>query len=197
MRIQIVMHENFEAPAAIETWAKKNNHELKYSRVYQGDKLPETTDSFDFLVIMGGPQSPTTTKEECPYFDSLKEIGFYDITLTDAGKNDPLFSSFPETFLVGHWHGDMPGLTKDSEVLAFSKGCPRQIVKYTPKVWGFQCHMEFTPEAIEGMIQNSAKELEDNKSLPYIQNPEQLKKQYTSEINNLLFRFLDKLQKLV
>lgn len=230
------MHESFEAPAAIETWAKKNNHELKYSRVYQGDILPQSTDDFDFLVIMGGPQSPATTKEECSYFDGQKEIalvkktiddgklvigvclgaqiigdalgakfehspnreiGFFDIMLTDVGKRDPIFSSFPETFLVGHWHGDMPGLTNDSEVLATSIGCPRQIVRYTSKVYGFQCHMEFTPEAIKGMIQNSTKELEDNKSLPYVQNPEQLRKQNTIAINNLLFKFLDQFQKLI
>ena len=55
MKLHIVMHKSFEAPAAIELWAKKNNHEISYSCTYQGDKLPESSSGFDFLIVMGGP----------------------------------------------------------------------------------------------------------------------------------------------
>jgi GMP synthase (glutamine-hydrolysing) len=234
MKIHIVMHESFEAPAAIETWAKNKEHQVTYTRLYAGDKFPENFD-FDFLVVMGGPQSPATTTEECPHFDSKKEIAFikkaidenkkvfgaclgaqmigealgakfehspnkeigvFEIELTEAGKRDPIISSFPEKFMVSHWHGDMPGLTNESEVLAISKGCPRQIVRYSPKIYGFQCHFEFTPMAIEGMIENSTAELEKYKGLPYIQNAEQLKANDYSEMNNLLFKFLDYMESI-
>ena len=33
--------------------------------------------------------------------------------------------------------------------MASSEGCPRQIVKYSDRVYGFQCHMEFDAEVIE------------------------------------------------
>lgn len=235
MKLHIIVHESFEAPAAIENWAKSKNHEITYSRVYQNDPLPENADNFDFLVVMGGPQSPATTPEECPHYHAAKEIelikkavnkdkavlgvclgaqligealggkfdhspnreiGKFEITLTDAGKKDPIFSSFPDKFLVGHWHGDMPGLTSKSEILAYSEGCPRQIVKYTPKVYGFQCHFEFTPEAIEGMIENSTEELEKYKSLPYIQSIETLRSNDYNEMNEYLFKFLDYIESI-
>lgn len=224
------MHESFEAPAAIEIWAKNKGFEISYTRCYLGEKFPQNCVGFDFLVVMGGPQSPATTLEESPHFDAKqeiefikkaiksdkfllgvclgaqligealgakfdhspnREIGVFEIVLTEDGKKDYIFSRFPEKFLVGHWHGDMPGLTPEAKILAYSNGCPRQIVKYSDKIYGFQCHFEFTPEAIEGMVQNNAKELNDYKSLPYIQNEEQLRKNNYSDMNKLLFRFLE------
>ncbi len=233
MNLHIVMHESFEAPGAIVDWAQRKGHKTIYTRLYQGDQLPQNCDNFDFLIVMGGPQSPATTTQECPYFDANKEeiligkainegklvlgiclgaqligdalgakfdhspnreIGVFEVTLTDDGKKDSIFSSFPEKFLVGHWHGDMPGLTPESKLIAFSAGCPRQIVRYSPKVWGFQCHFEFTPESIEGMITNNAKELEDGKELPYVEAAGGLKTHDYQNINQLLFQFLDQLE---
>ncbi len=229
MKLHIVMHESFESPAAIELWAREKGHSITYTKLYEGNTFPEECD-FDFLVVMGGPQSPATTIEECPHFDAEKEISFikkavsqkklifgvclgaqligealgaefdhspnreigiFPLTLTDDGKRDPIIGSFPRIFNVGHWHGDMPGLTSDSKVLAVSEGCPRQIVRYTPMIYGFQCHFEFTPEAIEAMIQNNAAELEQYKDLPYIETAEKLRAHDYSPINTMLFQFLD------
>ncbi|KKQ23931.1 MAG: hypothetical protein US62_C0012G0014 [Candidatus Woesebacteria bacterium GW2011_GWA1_37_8] len=224
------MHESFEAPAAIETWAKSNGVEVSYTKLYQGDQFPDNAKGFDFLVVMGGPQSPATTVKECTYFDAKKEIqfiksaivnnkillgvclgaqligealganfdhspnreiGVFDLYLTESGKKDPIFSTFPDKFPVSHWHGDMPGLTVDSEILAYSKGCPRQIVKYSPQIYGFQCHFEFTPESVEGMVKNCAKELDEYKSLTYIENTKTLQSHDFNQMNALLFDFLD------
>jgi GMP synthase (glutamine-hydrolysing) len=230
MKVHILMHESFESPAAIESWARVRSHDISYTRFYQNDTLPENVDGLDYLIIMGGPQSPATTEEESPHYhakeemafirkaidaDKLvlgvclgaqligealgaafghspeREIGVFNISLTPEAKNDPIFSTFPDTFPVGHWHGDMPGLTPESKVLATSPGCPRQVVRYTPKVYGFQCHFEFTPEAIEGMIENNSHELEQFKGLPYIQTAEALRKHDYAQMNQLLFKFLD------
>lgn len=228
------MHESFESPGAIENWIRINNCEVSYTRLYDSEKFPEEI-NFDFLIIMGGPQSPETTLEECPYFDSEKEISFiskaieqgkfllgiclgaqmigealganverspnreiglYEITLTTDGKLDPIIGKFPENFMVGHWHGDMPGLTNDSKVLATSQGCPRQIVRYSHKIYGFQCHFEFTPEAIDGMIKHSENELRTHKSLPYIQDALQLRENDYAPSNELLFKFLNYIKAL-
>ena len=234
MKIHIIMHESFESPGAILTWAKEKGCEVSYTKLYEGDTFPAEC-NFDFLLIMGGPQSPATTKEECPHFDAQeetafvrkaidankivlgvclgaqfigqalganfghspnREIGVFPLALTPDGKQDRIFSTFPESFMVGHWHGDMPGLTAESKILATSEGCPRQIVCYSEKVYGFQCHFEFTPEAIEGMIKNNSHELEEYKDLPYIQNAELLRSHDYSEMNKLLFNFLNKLTNL-
>jgi len=230
MRIHFIVHESFESPGAIKAWAENNNLNISYTHLYKGEKLPASVNDFDCLVIMGGPQSPATTKQEYPHFDAPKEIAFikeailsekyvlgvclgaqligealgakfdhsphreiglFDVELTDEGKEDPIFSQFPSTFSVGHWHGDMPGLTPESQVLAYSKGCPRQVIRYTPKVYGFQCHFEFTPEAIEGMITHCNDELEEYKALPYIQSAEVLRKNDYTPVNQKLFLFLD------
>ena len=224
------MHESFEAPGAIETWAKRRKHEITYTRLYDKNTLPQNVDDIDFLIVMGGPQSPATTKEECHYFDANKEIkfikkaikdgklalgiclgaqligealgakfghspnkeiGVFGLTLTADANDDPVFSKFPKKFLVGHWHGDMPGLASESRILASSKGCPRQIVRYSPKVYGFQCHFEFTKASIEGMIRYCGHELKEGKNLPYVQSKEELRKQDYDSMNKLLFTFLD------
>ncbi|MBI2079281.1 gamma-glutamyl-gamma-aminobutyrate hydrolase family protein [Candidatus Micrarchaeota archaeon] len=235
MKIHIIMHESFEAPGAIEDWAKQRKHEITYTRLYEGTKLQEIVENIDFLIVMGGPQSPATTKDECPNFDAAqeikfirnaisagklvlgvclgaqligealgakfdhspnREIGVFELTLTTDAKDDPIFSKFPKKFLVGHWHGDMPGLTAESKVLAISKGCPRQIVSYTPKVYGFQCHFEFTSETIEGMVRNCGQELRQYEGLPYIQTEEELRKQDYDAMNKLLFAFLDYMESM-
>jgi GMP synthase (glutamine-hydrolysing) len=230
MKLHIIMHESFEAPGAIDIWANKNNFPITYTRLYQGDKLPDSTGSFDYLIVMGGPQSPATTLAECPYFNAQaeidliakavkqnkfvlgvclgaqligealgakfdhspnREIGVFELTQTEDGLKDPVFSAFPKNFPVGHWHGDMPGITPEAKILAYSEGCPRQIVRYTPRVYGFQCHFEFTPESIEGMIKNCSDELEKYKGLPYIETAEILRSHDFSGINGKLFKFLD------
>src|ERR1700744_4733422 len=73
MKVHLVVHESYEAPAAIAAWAADRGHLTAYSHVYAGDRVPATADAIDFLVIMGGPQSPGTTLRECPYFDSAAE----------------------------------------------------------------------------------------------------------------------------
>lgn len=122
-----------------------------------------------------------------------KEIGHYPITLTTAGLEHPLFSHFGSPLTVGHWHNDMPGLTPEAVILAESAGCPRQIVQYRDKVYGFQCHMEFTADAIEGLIQHSEQELAEAKGKPFIRSVEEMRAYDYREMNQKLWEFLDKL----
>ncbi|WP_017154447.1 GMP synthase [Bacillus bingmayongensis] len=235
MRIHFIIHEVFEGPGAFLTWAEMNGHVVSYSRVYEQEQLPYNIEGIDLLIVLGGPQDPSTTKEMCPHFDAAaeisvikkcieankaiigvclgaqligealgasyehspeKEVGTFPITLTEEGKTNKLFSHFATTSTVGHWHNDMPGLTKNSKILAFSEGCPRQIVEYSELVYGFQCHMEFTPELIELLIQHSEQELEKYKENRFVQSPEQLRKNDYTTMNNQLYTFLDKLTSL-
>jgi GMP synthase (glutamine-hydrolysing) len=70
MQILCISHANFEKLGHIETWAKKNNHVIRKVNPYRGETLPKI-DNFDFIVIMGGPQSPMKI-EKAPYL--LDEI---------------------------------------------------------------------------------------------------------------------------
>mmetsp|Transcript_8113 Transcript_8113/g.10187 ORF Transcript_8113/g.10187 Transcript_8113/m.10187 type:complete len:241 (-) Transcript_8113:583-1305(-) len=83
MKVNFIIHEDFEAPGAYESWAISRNHEITYTRLYAGDDLPDSTNELDILIVMGGPQSPETTSEECPHFSADKE----KIIILDAIRN--------------------------------------------------------------------------------------------------------------
>ena len=232
MHVHIIVHEPFEAPGAIEDWAQERGHALTFARSYENEGLPEGADGIDLLVVMGGPQSPATTREECPHFDSAgeqgfiracvaagsavlgvclgaqllgealgghfehspeREIGLFPITLTEAGREDALLEDFGSGLAVGHWHADMPGLAPGAQVLATSAGCPRQIVRYAPRVYGFQCHLEFTERTIGALVDASAEELARYASAPFVQSPEELRENDYHPMNRVLWQFLDRL----
>lgn len=87
----------------------------------------------------------------------------------------------------------MPGLTPAAEVLASSEGCPRQIVKYSDRVYGFQCHMEFDTEVIELLITHSQPELTAAKGRRFIRSEDEMRQWDYREMNQKLWAFLDKL----
>lgn len=233
MRVHFIVHESFEAPGAYETWARERAHNVTYSRVYAGEKLPDDAAGIDLLIVMGGPQDPGFTLADCAHFDSQaeqaliaaavkagkavigiclgsqligealgapfahspeKEIGKFPIILTDAGRQNEMFSHFGPGLDVGHWHNDMPGLTPDAEIIAWSKGCPRQIVAYSAFVYGFQCHMELTSEVVEMLIAHSEKDLSKAAEYRFVDTAEMLRAHDYTEMNRVLFRFLDKLE---
>ncbi|MBF4391653.1 glutamine amidotransferase-related protein, partial [Vibrio anguillarum] len=85
MHIHFIIHEHFEAPGAYESWAKARGYTTTYSRVYDVDSLPEKVDDIDFLIVMGGPQDPVTTIEQCAHFDTKGEKAVITKAI-DAGK---------------------------------------------------------------------------------------------------------------
>ena len=232
MNIHFIQHESFEAPGAYLNWAQNLNYNTTFSKVYNQQSLPINTDKIDLLIVLGGPQSPKTTKIECPYFDAQaeialikeainngkavvgvclgsqligealganyesspeKEIGVFPINLTDAGITDDKIKHFGTSLLVGHWHNDMPGITNDAEILATSLGCTRQIIKYSDIVYGFQCHMEFTPDVVQMLIDTDFDFLSKNTTHQFVQKPSEIKNFDFNEMNEKLYIFLDKL----
>lgn len=65
MKIHYLIHAPFEKLGVISDWAKQRGYSLKGTHSYRGEKLPHV-DDFDFLVIMGGPQSAVEI-EKYPY----------------------------------------------------------------------------------------------------------------------------------
>ena len=57
MRLHYVMHASFETPGVIEDWAKHKGFEFSGTRTYADEKLPKSSD-VEFLIVLGGPQSP-------------------------------------------------------------------------------------------------------------------------------------------
>jgi GMP synthase (glutamine-hydrolysing) len=232
MHIHFVVHEAFEAPGAYQSWVQSRGYSASYSRVYLDEVLPASPEHIDLLVVLGGPQSPSTTLAECPHFDAEaekgliaqcvlagkavigvclgaqligealganvghspeKEIGKFPIVLTEAGLSDPKFSQFGPILEVGHWHSDMPVLTPTAVIIAYSDGCPRQIVEYARLVYGFQCHMEFTPELIGLLIAAEEGRLPTLQKHRFVQQADVLRQHDFVEMNQKLYAFLDSL----
>ena len=73
MKIQVILHASFEPTGVIQDWTADNGHELIEVYPYRGEQL-KGLDSFDALLIMGGPQSPLEA-EKYPYlFDEMALI---------------------------------------------------------------------------------------------------------------------------
>lgn len=70
MKIHVIKHAAFENLGTIRAWAEEHQHTLTQTHTYRDEILPPV-DSFDFLILMGGPQSPRET-EASPYL--LDEI---------------------------------------------------------------------------------------------------------------------------
>lgn len=119
-----------------------------------------------------------------------KEIGVFSINLTHEGINDPLLKGLPATFCTVHWHEHMPGVPKTATILATSEGCPRQIIRYSPVAYGFQCHLELTFEDIHKANFDSGKDLYLDQ---YVQSKDDFLKNDFSMINNIMLSVLDNL----
>jgi len=232
IKLHFIIHESFEGPGILDSWATSKGYQISYSKLYEGDKLPFSSTNIDMLIVMGGPQSPNTTVHECSHFDAKAEmtlinnfindnkivlgiclgaqmigqalgakvlaspnteIGVFPITKTKKGKENNLFKHFPNKIDVGHWHGDMANVTETAEIIASSEGCPNQIIKYDEFVYGFQCHLEFTPESIESIISHSERELKLLKNKPYVQDPEKIRSYNFEKMNSILTTFIENL----
>ncbi len=230
MRILCLTHADFETPGVIQTWASDHRHDFKIAAPYKTPSKNILTDTdFDFLIVMGGPQSPIEI-ENAPYLEyeidlikaalknhktilgfclgaqligealgaqtarsPEKEVGVFPLTLTRDAKDDPVFFDFPNTFDVIHWHNDMPGLTVEAKLLAYSAGCPRQIIRYKKKVYGLQCHLEITRAGIETMIKAVPGDLKHSR---FTQTAVDLLKNDYHAIHQNMYRILERVSAL-
>jgi GMP synthase (glutamine-hydrolysing) len=95
----------------------------------------------------------------------LPEVGWFEVQLTDAGAADQLLGAMNRTETVLQWHGDTFDLPEGAVWLARSERCPNQAFRISPNIYGFQFHLEVTPEMLtEWCVQDAqcgdARELE-------------------------------------
>src|SRR5918995_3586223 len=81
------------------------------------------------------------------YRGAKKEIGWYDVYITDKGL-DSLFKGFDQRKLrVFQWHGDTYTLPQDAVVLAYTDLYPQAF--RIGSAYGLQFHLEVTKEMIK------------------------------------------------
>lgn len=74
--------------------------------------------------------------------NAVREIGWHDVKLTEAGLNDPVLSTFAPTQEVFQWHEDGITLPPDAELLATSQASAVQAFRYGEHAYGLQFHLE-------------------------------------------------------
>ncbi|MGE5177236.1 MAG: type 1 glutamine amidotransferase [Hyphomicrobiales bacterium] len=73
-----------------------------------------------------------------------EEAGIGDVTLTDAGRADPVLGGACDRLPVIHWHGDTFELPEGATLLARSARYPNQAFRVGASVYGLQFHVETT-----------------------------------------------------
>ena len=78
-----------------------------------------------------------------------REIGWYDVELTEAGLRDPVLSTFGPRQEVFQWHEDGISLPPGVECLASSPASAVQAFRHGEHAYGFQFHLEANRPLIE------------------------------------------------
>lgn len=123
---------------------------------------------------------------------SRSEVGTFDVTLTDAGKTDPLLAGLPQTFPAHMGHNDrVERLPEGAIELARSELCTNQVFRLKDKpVYGAQFHVELTPQRLrERLAVYQAQYMADQ---PPLTGDHDDRLRETPEANGLLRRFVER-----
>ncbi len=72
----------------------------------------------------------------------------------DSGKSDPVFKGLPDKLDVLQWHGDMFHIPEGGSLLASSRDCPHQALRFRNAV-GLQFHLEVIGEILADWFADS------------------------------------------
>lgn len=120
----------------------------------------------------------------------FKETGFFEMQLTDAGKEDSLFKGFPSNFQAFQWHGDVFDLPNLSSLLVTGQNVRNQAFRYgNTNTYGLLFHFEFTLDMVENLLRIDKEWLHSNNTA----NEDEILKQackydkINGELNKKLF----------
>jgi GMP synthase-like glutamine amidotransferase len=150
--------------------------------VYEEDKHPFLKQENEFLkeVIENGlptlgfclgAQLIAKAKGALVKKNPQKEIGWFDVSLTENGLSDPLFQGFQGVCDVFQWHGDTFDIPDGAVRLAESDLCPNQAYRIGNNIYGLQFHVEVTDKMIYQWIDAYRDEVD---SLKGIVDPDQI-----------------------
>ncbi len=89
-----------------------------------------------------------------------REIGWYDVDLTEDGRADPVLSTFAARQQVFQWHEDGIELPQDVVHLASSPASKVQAFRSGEHVYGLQFHLEVDSSLIERWLTVSTHQAE-------------------------------------
>jgi GMP synthase (glutamine-hydrolysing) len=89
-----------------------------------------------------------------------KELGWYEVSLSEDAAKDPLFAGVNSKFWPFHWHGDIFSLPKGAVKLASSQQTVNQAFRHGPSAYGVLFHLEVNEAQIRQMLLDFADELQ-------------------------------------
>jgi GMP synthase-like glutamine amidotransferase len=118
------------------------------------------------------------------------EIGWFDVTLSEDGRQSPFFNGFPDRFPSFHWHGDTFAIPPGCRNLASSPACRNQAFAWGKRVLGLQFHPEVTLEDARRWLA-----LETPLPQRYVQSAAEIlgSPERFDQANRLMIRLLEKL----
>ena len=90
-----------------------------------------------------------------------KEVGWFPVYPTTAGKDDSIGKLFAPQATVLHWHGDTFALPKGAVHLLESKGCRNQAFRYGDHVLALQFHLELEHDNAAALCEACPEDLEE------------------------------------
>ena len=87
------------------------------------------------------------------------EIGMTEVRLTPGAKQDPVFSTLPDSFQVFEWHGEVFDLPNECVPLAGSEIAPLQAFRYGSRAYGLLFHLEMEEAGINNLCRECASDL--------------------------------------
>ena len=76
------------------------------------------------------------------HLGTAPEFGWVDVTLTDAGRADPVLAAVPDSFPIFQWHSDTFTLPQGAAHLAHSATARAQAFRIGRATYGTQFHFE-------------------------------------------------------
>lgn len=184
-KLLVCQHVAYEILGTLDPLLRRSGVRIRYVNFDRDPRAKPCLDSYDGLVILGGPMSADQV-ERYPHLDTeveliraaidrdiavlgiclgaqliaralgsevrrnpVKEIGWYDVSLTDEGRCDPVLRHFNATERLFQWHGDTFDLPSAAVHLAASVDCANQAFRFGSKVYGLQFHLECDEALIE------------------------------------------------
>ncbi len=125
--------------------------------------------------------------------NKYKEIGFFPVSLTPAGKKSAIFAGMKDKFTAMHWHGDTFSIPPGCKSLARSAGCKNQAFEYEGRAFGIQFHFEYSAGHIKEYFKDPQNALLPDK---YVQESGNILKNNTGyiEIKKIMGRILNNVE---
>jgi len=82
----------------------------------------------------------------------VKELGWYNVNLTDTGRKDPLFEGIAGQFTVFQYHEDTFAVPQSARLLAAGDKCANQAFCCGQHAYGLQFHLEVSIDMVKDWV---------------------------------------------